>query len=668
MPQTHSEKSTATTSRAVAHQNTSGAGLSQPAVAIFYISPAELSAPVAGPPVQRTVTQIFSGDDNKINRLLIVGRPERAFNNSMGDHTTAFATHVEAIKLRMEGKTLKDALTGLGNMYMNAKALPGYALKGNLPGTGAIVFGFGPHGDRLAQAESGFDTLYTTALSLSEGEPAAFALTLQECVNAYLEFRELIPLSAVNVMSVAPALAGKGKGEAGYATVLAGYESGKTPADRPGLQAAIKGTFDAFAAAMVVAATDNDTLSGLAPGLTITITPKKRIELLADQHMAAIKAGFPKSFAAAEMGAAELENVIIPLAGELMKKNRALLVNRLTVRVVKLKELETEFNSGIDKTKYNKDYRASLALQINDLNVQIAAINDVLGDAAAFKMEEKPVIASVALEAEKNEGVKKEEDTTEAKKQEEKAKETEENKQPIASQIIMVDAGIFGYKIKKLKVAGRPPSPISGSMGAHSTAWVVHTDRVSKALTGLDIGAAINAMNSILVPEAITLATALEAANPPVVGGQLDLAATALSILKAREGKLAEDKGNLSKLAFGLQQYVNELFTYINYIPGVTRVAVNTDGRGEGTHRKVLNEYEDYIDSRLKKWTPKPRQTRADRPRTVNLTETQVREIMTAINGLLDLNGLSEQDVYKDVHRDMISKVYPLIWKSLPKK
>jgi hypothetical protein len=469
-------------------------------------------------------------------------------------------------------------------------------------------------------------------------------------------------------MSVAPALAGKGKGEAGHAAVLAGHESGKAPADKPGLQAAIKGTFDAFAAAMVVAATDNATLAGLAPGLDTTITPKKRVVLLADQHLEAIKAGFPNSFAAAAMEAADLQNIIIPLAGEEMKKNRLLLVNRLAVRGEKLKEVEMGITSGINKDKYYTDYRDSLKSQVDNLNLQIAAINEVLGDAEAFKMEVKPVDASVAAVAEKREEAKKEEDTKEAKKEEEKAQETEEKKQPIATQIIMVDAGIFGYKINQLKIAGRPPSPIPGSMGAHSTAWVVHTDRVSTALTGLNIADAIDVMNGTLVPEAKALAVTLATANPPVAAGQLDLAANALSTLEARKGKLARDKDNLSKLAFGLQQYINELFTYINYIPGVTRSAVNTDGRGEGTHRKVLKEYEYYIDSKLKKWKPGRGQTKADKPRTVRLTATHVGEIRAAIDGLLDVNGLSSKGVYQEAHHDMISKVYPLVWRSLPKK
>ena len=671
MSQTRSEKSTTTTSRAAAYQHTSGAGLSQPAVANFNtrleLSSADLSTPVAGPPVQRTVTQIFSGDDDKIDKLLIVGRPERAFSNSMGDHTTAFATHVEAIKLRMEGKTLVQALTGLRDMYIGAKALPGYALKDNLPLSPIVVFGFGPHGNRLVSAERKFDTLYATASKLV-AEPATFALTLQECVNAYLEFRELIPLSAVNVMSVAPALAGKGKGEAGHAALLAGHESGNTPADKPRLQAAIKGTFDAFAAAMVVAATDNNTLSGLAPGLNTTITPKKRIELLATQHMEAIKAGFPKSFATAEMDVEELQNVIIPLAKEEMKKNRVLLVNRLTVRAEKLEEIQMGISSGINKDKYYTDYRDQLLLQVSDLKLQITAINDVLGDADAFNMAAKPVAASVAKEAEKKEEEQKVEDTKEAKKQEEEAQEVEEKKQPIATQIIMLDAGIFGYKIAQVKTAGRPPSPISGSMGAHSTAWVVHTDRVSKALTGLNIKDAIEVMNTTLVPEAKALERTLATANPPVAGGQLHLAATALSTLEARKGKLASDAGNVSKLAFGLQQYINELFTYINYIPGVTRAAVNTDGRGEGTHRRVLNEYEAYIDNKLRSWKPKEGQTKADKPRTVSLSKLAVAEIKAAIAGLLDLNGLSDKGVYENAHYDMISKVYPLIWRSLPKK
>lgn len=178
--------------------------------------------------IQRTVTQITPGKDNKIGKLLIVGRPERVFGNSMGDHTTAFATHLEAIKLQMEGKTLWEALSGLKKIYADAKTLPGYALKDKFPSEDVFTFGRArPHGNRLKNAETQLTTLFSNlpqdVENAAKVDQTEFALKLQESVNAYLEFRELIPLSAVNVMSVAPALAGKGKGESGHTSVLAQY-------------------------------------------------------------------------------------------------------------------------------------------------------------------------------------------------------------------------------------------------------------------------------------------------------------------------------------------------------------------------------------------------------------------------------------------------------------
>ena len=486
--------------------------------------------------IQRTVTQIMPGEDNKIGKLLIVNRPKRVFGNSMGDHTTAFATHLEAIKLQMEGKTLWDALSGLKKIYADAKTLPGYALKDKLPSKEVFKFGaVRPHGNRLKDAETHLVTLFSNlpqdVKDAAEVDQTEFALKLQEGVNAYLEFRELIPLSAVNVMSVAPALAGKGKGESGHTSVLAQYEKG-TVVSKQELQFAILGVFDTHAAAMVVAATDDATLAALAPGLDTSVIALKRVELLATQHLKAIESGFPKSYAAAGLTAEELKTMIIAQAREKLLENREKLNNRLFARKETWREVNAGILAKINATKYYKNYRNDLEEQISNLTTQINKINDVLGDSTLLP----PKIEAKAL-SEEEEAKQQETETKEAQKREEENVEQETRKQPIATQIVLRNDELFGNNIDKIEIAGRPHSPIPGSMGAHSTAWIVHTDRVCKALAGQSIENALKIINETLVEEAKELEKALAKAKPPVVKGQKELAAQALAVLANRQRK-----------------------------------------------------------------------------------------------------------------------------------
>ena len=134
--------------------------------------------------------------------------------------------HVEAIKLRMENKSLWAGFNGLAEIYTATKELPGYKMLANLPTTDRVTFGTAtPHGNRLINAEEKLTGLLSSISGSEEdfgnANQTEIALKLQECVNAYLEFRELIPLSAIKVMAIAPGVAGKGKGEAGHASVLA---------------------------------------------------------------------------------------------------------------------------------------------------------------------------------------------------------------------------------------------------------------------------------------------------------------------------------------------------------------------------------------------------------------------------------------------------------------
>lgn len=429
------------------------------------------------------------------------------------------------------------------------------------------------------------------------------------------------------------------------------------------LQSAILGVFDTHAAAMVVAATDDDTLAALAPGLDTSVTALKRVELLATQHLKAIESGFPKSYAAAGLTAEELKKMIIAQAKEELLKNREKLNNRLAIRKEQWKEVNNGILAKIYKTKYYKDYRNDLNNKISNFTTQINKIKEVLGGSTLLP----PKIEAKAL-SEEEEAKQQKTETEEAQKREEENVEQETHKQPIATQIVLRNDGPFGSNIDKIEIAGRSPSPIPGSMGAHSTAWIVHTDRVCKALAGQSIKNALKIMNETLVEEAKELEKTLAKAKPPVVEGQNKLAAEALAVLENRQKKKAEDYASASVLAFELQQYINELFTYINYIPGVTREAVNTNGRGEGTHRRTLNDFETYIlqnPTIETKIDPKTKKKKQQKIFGVKITLQQYKKLQTAINGLLDSNNLNNKWVYQQAHNELISKTYPFTWKAI---
>jgi hypothetical protein len=626
--------------------------------------------------IQRTVTQIVSGDKGKIGSLNIVGRPDRVFGNSMGDHTTAFATHVEAVKLRMEGKTYREGYLGLKGLYLSAKNLPGYDMRGNLPTVNQDIPTFGtatPHGNRLINAEKSLLNLLSDIpeeeLKFTQSDQTFIALTLQDCVNAYLEFRELIPLSAINVMSVAPGLAGKGKGESGYASVLANYEKNRA-GEKSSLQNAIKGVLDVDAAALVVAAVDSATLTVISPGLDPLSTPSQRVEYLATQHLQSIRDGFPASFAASEIQINDLAPIIIDRAKKEMKKNGEILATRLVMRSQRQKEIGQAISSKVDNSVFNRNYYETLSQDVLQLTHQIESLNSLLEN----KIELPKNV--VALEVDTSTTAEQEE----AQDREEENLEKESKKSPLATQIKLSTYNELGGNtttvIESLKIAGRPFSPISGSMGAHTSAWILHTDRIAKALLRKNLGQALEVMNTILVPEAFKLEEDLKIANPPKAIGQEVQKKFLKNQLINRQS--AEIKASPTALAFILQQYVNELLSYINFIPGVTRAAVDTTGHGEGKYRKILIQYEseavnqqNKINTVFRKANPSsPKKTgRTDekpkRPRKYRASRTVALNLQLAVKRLLDVKELSEKDIYKASHQELIRKTYPNTWAAL---
>jgi hypothetical protein len=637
--------------------------------------------------VQRMVTQILPGpaDSNTIGRINIVGRPERLFRNSMGDHTTAFASHVESVKLRMENKSLWDGYNGLWTLIESARKLPGYGMKDNLPLTPSTsVLSLPTQGDRLVKAEQELNKLFSDIPSDQESfsklDQTALALKLQECVNAYLEFRELIPLSAVNVLAVAPGLAGKGKGESFHAAVLTGNEKRDNFSEEE-LSVAIIGLMDIDAAAIVVAETDPATLQEIAPGLDPKVEPIDRVNLYVKQHLDSIRMAFPNSLEKARISEEYLKGLIIERAKEEMEKIRLILLKRYKNREEEFIRLDANKKSGERFLKRDRENHEKLSLEVENYKFRIAQIEALLGE----KLEIPETLDEV-MEATNNY-----EEQKEAKEREEELVNDELKKSPIATQIKVTEKG-SDFLISSLEIAGRPASPIKDSMGAHSSAWILHVERVKKALVQKSLGEAWETIGLELLPEAKKMEKDYQKASPPKEDKQDDLKENALNLIENQVGKSVGDFSSPADLAFQLQQYINDFLTYVNYIPGVTREAVDTTGHGEGTFIKVIREFEKYTSDKEKdrpeessrgygrsslkskrkgknkSFGMHPYKSDRDEKREKEREKRKIREVNEAIEGLLDLKGLENEEVYRKVHKDLIGKTFPQTVKFLWRK
>lgn len=158
--------------------------------------------------------------------------------------------------------------------------------------------------------------------------------------------------------------------------------------------------------------------------------------------------------------------------------------------------------------------------------------------------------------------------------------------------------------VRDIKLSGRTESPYTGTMGAHSTAWIVHTDAVRRQLQGLTLDQAIRRMNQLV----------LEALQSPVnalfgykrtglflfgdTETQMRAAEVKVSDMRLR---MLEGKKWTSDLAKSqwLERYIHAYFDYLNRQPMSTVRSGDTTGDNEGKARQPLIQIEGGQDLKL---------------------------------------------------------------------
>ena len=292
-----------------------------------------------------------------ITKLSIVGRPDKLFGSSMGDHMTAFVVHRKGIAHAVVNKPLPDAITAVNAIIDDLPKLPGWGLIESLkpptveaptvevPGVEGVAL---PTEDDTHMAESSgsdgkLDARPASALPKSGAGPVAETgvkrrklrashydrfvasrdkleisrallavaptpdeqlLRLQDCIAGYLKLRELVPLSVADWKGSSGTHGGRGDGE----PPLHGL-TGAPGSQDPGL---LRHEFLATIAipriAQAAVEPNAETLAALMPGLSPDLTADERTEVMARQHVQSVLTNFGANFAA-------LADAILPRSG-----------------------------------------------------------------------------------------------------------------------------------------------------------------------------------------------------------------------------------------------------------------------------------------------------------------------------------------------------------------
>lgn len=472
-----------------------------------------------GAVMQRVVVQITHPGTTNLNtdivpRIVITGRPERAFASSMGDHTTAFTVFSLGLESRLSGLPVEAAFTLMKSLSADLAKLPGWGARDWLDGDRKLA---------LKELEGSLESQIEKSAGMTSLTAEAITL-LQNIVETYLELRELIPLSVINVARWDKTIAGKGKGENASLMVEYQHNCEKIATSNKndskfyiGLNKKIKdidliksmiSTFDPYAAAVAASIDNQSDLRQIAPGPTVKLD---RGEAIIEQHALNIQSLYPEVYKKLEMN------------------------------------------------NPKSDAISTLVEMVR------SAIEIIMSDDVEIKKER-----------------------------------SQNNKlKPSKYRLISTNINFDGSVITDVKIAGRPPSPFSNTMGAHTTAWVVLIDQVTNALKGTSLPKAAQALITLRQKTWSHLYQSLQFFH--LDAKQIDRLHNAMEQVKKLEVdhlekvasstvfnlKLSNSEGQALLV---LQESVGALLFLKNSIPGATLDVADINGKREGVHRKVLKD------------------------------------------------------------------------------
>ena len=140
-------------------------------------------------------------------------------------------------------------------------------------------------------------------------------------------------------------------------------------------------------------------------------------------------------------------------------------------------------------------------------------------------------------------------------------------------------------KITSVELAGRTPSPFSGTMGSHSTAWCVYLDAIKRTITGKTINDAIKGLKKVKLFYEYLEGLNRELNKPFYYDRKV-------KIISYKE-LLVEIENKLEPSIDDIENYILNLLSFINFLPGITNETVSRNtGKGEGIARSYITQVE----------------------------------------------------------------------------
>lgn len=385
----------------------------------------------------------------------------------------------------------------------------------------------------------------------------------------------------------------------------------------------------------------------LVPGAA-GLKQEERAEWIIQQHVMSIEMAYPnliaKAWPSKEAARADLLAHVEPLIAELRKSNRDFYSRRIAAADERIqwyeRQLPTAQNGEALKQERECRNQWQAALVANGGRVpepsrpgkrKSAPPERYVPDEPQRRVRRKetpPVPAEMAIDSEGADPGDRA--MQEAAKAEENAAREESRKKSLASQIELDDGGI----IIGFESAGRSPSPFPGTMGAHTTAWIVHLDVIRRAILGKTVEVAIDNLRK-LAKKAKETSRDMTKAGFEVYEQRLTESFGQLIYgLGSAQNALPEVQPIL------LQQAINSLLTYVNYIPGATIEAAETGGKGEGTIRNRLRRH--------KRGEP--------------LTGKELRGDLLGLLDLREVTNHGQRLALLKNHLELVSDAYPECW------
>nr|WP_285666959.1 hypothetical protein [Actinorhabdospora filicis] len=551
---------------------------------------------------QRLVAQVgLDAAHDKIETLNVIGRPPKTHGDSMGDHTTANIAQVTALRKAVIGKTPAEARAAVLTLVAATEALPGHARAPQLPRAAA---GAHPeHGDRFDAARARGAAL---AAELAGAAGGRLVTVLQSLITAFMDYRELVPLTTLNIGQISKAIAGKGKGEAAYHAMLSAPIATAPPAQ---LQEGVLGLWDVEGTALFATEADADVASWVAPGADLA----DRTSPIIAQHLASIETAYPGVIARAWGDVATatiaLNAALAPIVAEKKAKNVAFYNGRIVALFAQVEQKQQ--TAGVETGRRREK-----------LLKEIATINGDIVRLSGF------VVANGGVAYVKGDPIPPQAPNPNPPKRKHDAIDREEIDRPGTAAALVLAAD---ETVTEVLLEGRPPNHLPGtSMGAHSTAWIVHQDIVRAALLGKKVGEAVDELPAMgrRIDEMVTRLKVFKTVRDPdrpKLEPQMDTLVTAAKAAPATARPLYAQDG------------VTKALSHVNMTPGVAFEAGNTDYRNEATHRAVLRTHE-------------------------RVGGTDEADLRKSIMKLLDMNpvpGRAARLVLLDYHMKLIESAYP---------